>query len=64
MTREDPNLKILTPKDLISNLANPEIAQVASMNQDLIDAIKKELRSGAVVVAMSASGLDSWLRKT
>ena len=63
LTREDLNLKILTPQDLIDTLANSEIAQVAEMNQDLIDAIKDALNSGAVVVAMSASSLDIWLRE-
>ena len=63
LTREDPNLKVLTPQDLIDTLVNSEIAQVAEMNQDLIDAIKDALNSGAVVVAMSASGLDTWLRE-
>lgn len=62
LTREDPNLKILTIQDLISTLKNPQKAQEAEMNEDLKNKVCEDLKSGAVVIGISASGLDSWLR--
>ena len=63
LSRENPNLKILTPAELISILTNPEVAEVAEMNDELRDKLKEHLRDGAVIVAMSAGDLDDWLRQ-
>lgn len=62
LTREDPSLDILTAKDLIATLKNPQKAQEAKMNEDLKNNIKEDLQSGAIVIGMSAGGLDGWLR--
>ena len=62
LTREDPDRAVLTPADLIAELSNPEVAQPADMGDQLLAAIKAELASGAIIVGMSASGLDDWLR--
>lgn len=62
LTREDPALEVLSSRDLISELSNPQIAQPAQMDSQLLAAIKTEMESGSIVVGMSASGLDSWLR--
>lgn len=64
--REDPNLPLLTPADLIKYLNNKEIAEPAEINEDLAANIKQHLNNGDMVVAMGASGggsLDEWLRK-
>lgn len=66
LAREDPNLALLTPKELIAYITNPHIAEPAEMDDALRDAIKKHLADGDMVVAMDASGggsLDEWLRK-
>ena len=55
-------MKVLTPVDLIAELSNPEVAQPVSMDEQLLEAIKKELDLGAIIVGMSASGLDGWMR--
>jgi UDP-N-acetylmuramate--alanine ligase len=65
LAREDPDLPMLTPKDLIPHLSNSEIAEPAAMNDELEAAIRDHLEQGDLVVAMSASGtgsLDEWLR--
>lgn len=62
LTREDPDLKVLAPEDLIAKLSNPGVARPAAMDEQLLAAIKEELASGSIVVGMSASGLDGWLR--
>jgi UDP-N-acetylmuramate--alanine ligase len=66
LAREDPNLALLTPKELIAYITNPHIAEPAEMNETLLAAIKQHLADGDMVVAMDASGgdsLDEWLRK-
>ena len=54
---------VLTPEELVDKLANPEIAEVAEMNEDLKKKINLHLKNGALVVACSAGTLDTWLRQ-
>ena len=63
LTREDPELPVLDPTDFIETLSNRQIASPAKMDRDLQTAIERELAAGSVVVGMSASGLDGWLRE-
>jgi UDP-N-acetylmuramate--alanine ligase len=66
LAREDPNLPLLTPKELIAHLSNPHVAEPAIMDETLLAAIKKHMADGDIVVAMGASGagsLDEWLRE-
>ncbi len=66
LAREDPNLAILTPADLLPSITAPSDKHTAELNNDLLEAVKKHLASGDMVVAMGASGggsLDEWLRK-
>jgi UDP-N-acetylmuramate--alanine ligase len=67
LAREDPNLLILKPEELIANL-NPElqkIAQPAEKNEELRHTIQQHLDQGDLVIAMAGGGgdsLDDWLR--
>lgn len=66
LAREDPNLPILTPQQLIPYLSNTEIAEPAKLDAALWAAIQNHRAAGDVVVAMGASGagsLDAWLRQ-
>ncbi|MYB39750.1 hypothetical protein F4X86_00430 [Candidatus Saccharibacteria bacterium] len=63
LTREDPELPVLNPADFIKTLSNRQIASPAKMNRELRTAIERELAAGSIVVGMSASGLDGWLRE-
>lgn len=66
LAREDPNLPLLTPKELITHLSDPSIAEPAELNNQLLARIKTHLDAGDLVVAMGASGkgsMDEWLRE-
>lgn len=65
LAREDPNLPLLSPAELINHLDDPSIATPAEVDDALAHTIKKHLADGDMVVAMGASGggsLDEWLR--
>lgn len=67
LAREDPNLPILTPAELIQHLSDPSIAEPAELDDALIAHIREHLAAGQLVVAMDASGagsLDDLLRAT
>jgi UDP-N-acetylmuramate--alanine ligase len=65
LAREDPNLPILSPQELIKDLSDPSIAEPAALDDNLLKTISQHLKAGDMVVAMGASGagsLDEWLR--
>lgn len=65
LAREDPDLAILSPQQLIPYISNNKIAEPASLNNTLQKDIQKHLKNGDLVIAMGASGagsLDEWLR--
>jgi UDP-N-acetylmuramate--alanine ligase len=65
LAREDPNLPLLEPEELIQHLDNPSLAHPAKMDDSLLVIIRDHLKAGDMVVAMGASGagsLDEWLR--
>lgn len=63
LTREDPNLKVITPAEFIKDLSNPEIAEPAELNDDLIRQIQKCLDNNYLVILMTAGPADPWLRQ-
>jgi UDP-N-acetylmuramate--alanine ligase len=66
LAREDPELPILEPSELIQSLNDPTIASAAKMDESLLKTIKKHLSDGAMVVALNGGGgggLDEWLRQ-
>lgn len=65
LAREDPNLPILKPEELINNLKNKDIAEVANRGKKLKDCILSHANSGDLVICMAGGGggsLDEWLR--
>jgi UDP-N-acetylmuramate--alanine ligase len=62
LSREDPNLPILTPEELIQNVANKNRVQIAELNDELWDHIQKSLDEDKLVLAMGAGTIDGWLR--
>lgn len=67
LAREDPDMAILTPGELIRHLSPDEItkAVASSLDEDLRRNIMNHLDSGDMVVALSGGGgesLDEWLR--
>jgi UDP-N-acetylmuramate--alanine ligase len=65
LAREDPDLPLLSPAELIQHLDDPSIAEPTEMDDALIKTIRNYLKEGKMVVAVGASGagsLDEWLR--
>lgn len=63
LSREDPQLPVLPPNQLIKKLKNPRVAEPAELDESLIKAIRHELNHGALVLAMGAGDIDKWLRQ-
>lgn len=67
LAREDPNLPVLTPAELITHLSPElqEIAEPAERDEVLKAKLNQHLAAGDMVVAMAGGGgdsLDEWLR--
>ena len=63
LTREDESLRVIEPDELVAGLANREVAEVAEMNDDLVDSLAKLHREGWIILLLSAGPADTWLRK-
>lgn len=62
LSREDKNLAILAPEDLIHNVTNKDHIHVAEFNDDLWMVIQKARSDGILVLGMGAGAIDGWLR--
>ena len=63
LTRENPDLVVLEPADFISELKNKDVAEVAELDDDLAESLKKYVDDGYLVVLMTAGPADGWLRE-
>lgn len=68
LAREDPNLRLLQPDDLIGLLGpdSKKRATSAQLDDDLYKTIQKHLEKGDLVLCITAGGgnsLDEWLRR-
>lgn len=62
LSREDPNLPILSPEKLTKNITNKTDVHIAEFNDELWDVIQKARDEGKLVLGMGAGAIDSWLR--
>ncbi|MDR3297910.1 MAG: Mur ligase domain-containing protein [Candidatus Nomurabacteria bacterium] len=62
LTREDPNLSILAPKDFIATLSNPQKATAVDLNDSLIQTLSDLTAQNHLILLMSAGPADPWLR--
>jgi UDP-N-acetylmuramate--alanine ligase len=62
LSREDPNLKVLNPEDLIKNISNIDDVVIADLNDELWENITKARGEGKLVICMGAGTIDSWVR--
>ena len=60
LVREDPNLPILTPEELIVGING---AEVVELNDELFSKMMKLRDEGYLVMLMTAGPADEWLRK-
>ena len=63
LTREDPDLAVLTPEELINELSNKEIAESAELNEELATKLNNYLSDNYLVLLMTAGPADDWLRE-
>ena len=63
LTREDPDLAVLTPEELINELSNKEIAEPAELNEELATKLNNYLSDNYLVLLMTAGPADDWLRE-
>lgn len=62
LSREDPNLPILTPTDLIQNITNKDQVHIADFNNELWNVIQTARKNGVLVLVMGAGKIDNWVR--
>lgn len=62
LSREDPNLEILTPEQLTESLTNSDIVNYAELDDGLWAEIQKHREAGKLVLCMGAGSIDSWVR--
>lgn len=62
LSREDPALPVLSPEELIKNVANKSAVHIADLNDELWDYIEQARAQGSLVLAMGAGSIDAWLR--
>lgn len=63
LSREDPELEVLTPQQLTEKLTNKHVVRYADMNDALWSEIQNQLADGKLVLAMGAGSIDGWLRE-
>lgn len=63
LSREDPNLIILKPEELIQNITNKDAIHIADFNDELWNNIQGARDEGKLVLCMGAGEIDGWLRK-
>ncbi|PID31519.1 hypothetical protein CR983_00660 [Candidatus Saccharibacteria bacterium] len=63
LTREDPDLPVLSPEELAKNLTNHAVVKQADLNDQLIRDINAARSAGKLVVCMGAGSIDSWVRQ-
>ena len=63
LSREDPDLPILPPQELTTNIINKDSIIYADLNDQLWSQLQKDLSEGSMIICMGAGSIDEWLRK-
>ncbi len=63
LSRENSNLPVLTPDQLIKNIPNKQHIHIADLDDALWSTIETARQSGKMVIGMGAGSIDSWLRQ-
>ncbi|MGE5327778.1 MAG: UDP-N-acetylmuramate--L-alanine ligase [Thiobacillus sp.] len=63
LSREDPNLPVLQPEDLIKNITNKDSVHIADFDDKLWEVIQNARKDGKLVVCMGAGKIDGWVRE-
>ena len=62
LTREDPNLPVLTPEELTRQLTTDKV-HIAQLNEALWHTIEQQRARDGLVLGMGAGTIDGWLRE-
>lgn len=62
LSRENPNLEVLTPHQLTAGLTTSDRVRMSDLNDGLWEAIEKARHDGKLVLCMGAGSIDGWLR--
>lgn len=62
LSREDPNLPILTPEELVQTITNKNSVRIADLNDELWGLIQKARDDNKLVLCMGAGSIDAWVR--
>lgn len=63
LSREDPKLPILEPKDLIQHIINKSDVEIVNFDDDLWSKIEKARSQNSLVLCMGAGRIDGWVRE-
>lgn len=63
LTRENPELRILSAEELSRHVTNKNAVHTADLNEDLWRNIDLARKRGALVVCMGAGTIDDWVRR-
>ncbi len=62
LSRENPDLAILSPEELTTDIANKDAVQTAGLNDNLWDVLNQHRQNGDLVLCMGAGSIDNWVR--
>lgn len=62
LSREDPDLEVLTPEQLVSYVESDTEVEVADLDDELVSAINEHASNGDTVLCMGAGSIDEWAR--
>jgi UDP-N-acetylmuramate--alanine ligase len=63
LSREDPDLPILSPQELTERLTNTDAVIYADLNDELWTSISTDRQNGNLVLCMGAGSIDGWVRQ-
>ena len=63
LSRENPNLRILAPGELINKISNRGDIQISELDDELWQHIQSARKSNKLVLCMGAGSIDGWLRQ-
>ncbi len=63
LTRENPDLPVLSSEELIDGLMNKDVAEAAELGDELAGELQEYVKNGYLVILMTAGPADGWLRE-
>lgn len=63
LSRENPELAVLTPQELTRHIVNKDSVHFADLNEQLWRSINDARQRGTLVLCMGAGSIDNWLRQ-